>query len=140
MATLRQSQRTAGVASGPSINTPPTLDLRSIQQAFDNVRERIASLEASLASVRAVATTTAGAAQAGTAAQDLTALQAAVADLEAALEAVTDEQAIDHGARVLVQRLASRVDALEVAPVADPTARAMLAALTRRVEALELEP
>lgn len=112
----------------PAIPTPGALDLRSIQQAIDNIRERFARLETALA----LAGRTTAAGQAATASDVARLVQAIRADVDA-----------------LVAAAASADDDLAPAPrlSAPPdddlaprlVSRAEFAALASRVDALEVE-
>ena len=123
-----------------SIKTPDQLDLRSIQQAIDNIRERITGAE-TLADTLSSSSTAKVGNDARTVAELMTQIQALNSQLTALqlkVGALAEPNDVDYLASALQPRvfeLEKRVD--EPRLDMDPAARAMIAALTARVDALE---
>lgn len=122
-----------------SIKTPDQLDLRSIQQAIDNIRERITGAE-SLADSLASAAGTKVANDAGaleTLRRQVVSLNSQINALQQALNAIQtndiDYLAISTQARV--HELAKQVDEPRIE--VDYSARAMIQALDIRIQSLE---
>lgn len=82
MATRRPAFKTGG----PSFQTPRADDVRSMQQAFDNLRERFANAETQIAFLQSVA-------DAGVATADVKAMQTQLASLQRALNVLAAQVA-----------------------------------------------
>lgn len=118
----------ATILGKPAIPTPGALDLRTVQQAVDNIRERFVRLEAAVN----VNSRTATAGQAAAASDALRLIQALRSDLDALAAAVANA---DDDLAPAPRPPAAPDDELAPAPVS----RAEFAALAERLEALELE-
>lgn len=122
----------------PAITTPRALDLRAMQQAIDNIRERFQRLEAVALQVdRTVAAAPTTGVMAGMR-QEIASLRS---ELDALSRAVAQQAALTDDApdaSGLIANLRNRINDPDPQPQAP--SRAALARLEARIDAIEQEP